>query len=85
MPIYTYENTDTKKRFDILRPVRDRDKQYKDSDGTVCKRVIDGAPAGWRTDREGFEIDSDFYKESNPKYVRYRDGHRERYDSTRHC
>lgn len=35
--------------------------------------------------REVFQADSDYVKKMNPKFVRYQDGHRERYDPTKHC
>ena len=34
---------------------------------------------------EAWEKDSAYVKSVNPKYVRYQDGHKERYDPTRHC
>lgn len=36
-------------------------------------------------DRECFEMDSHYVKQVNPKIIRFRDGHKERYDPTRHC
>lgn len=34
--------------------------------------------------REVFQADSDWVKECNPKYVKYNDGHRERYNPAYH-
>ena len=66
--------------------MKDRGKMYVAPDGEKCKRVLfDGAPAGWVLGREGFEQDPDFYKKMKPKKVRYRDGHKEFFDPTRHC
>ena len=35
--------------------------------------------------REVWEADPQYIKKMNPKYVKYQDGHRERYDSSKHC
>lgn len=35
--------------------------------------------------REVWEADPYYVKKCNPKYVKYQDGHRERYDSGKHC
>jgi len=35
--------------------------------------------------REVWEADPDYVKKCNPKYVKYQDGHKERYDPTKHC
>ncbi len=34
--------------------------------------------------REVFQADSDYVKKCRPKYVKFQDGHRERYDPTKH-
>jgi len=34
--------------------------------------------------REVFQADPDLVKKSRPKYVKFQDGHRERYDPTKH-
>lgn len=35
--------------------------------------------------REVFQADPDLVKKTKPKYVKFQDGHRERYDPTKHC
>lgn len=35
--------------------------------------------------REVFQADPDYVKKCKPKYVRFQDGHREKYDPTKHC
>ncbi len=35
--------------------------------------------------REVWEADPNHVKKCNPKYVQYQDGHKERYDPTKHC
>jgi len=62
------------------------DKPFHAPDGVKCKRIL--VPTSlrcWRTDRESFEADSAFVKQTKPKYIKFRDGHRERYDPTKHC
>ena len=70
-------------------------KPYIAPDGVHCELLIDYTPPerefkksgvrGWRSDRECFEADPDYVKKQNPKYIRFQDGHRERYDSSKHC
>lgn len=84
MPTYEYEHPNTKEIFTDLRKMEDRDKPFIAPDGKECKRVLFSPVHGWRSDREGFEMDPDYYKEAHPKYVKYRDGHREKYDPTKH-
>lgn len=35
--------------------------------------------------REVWQADPDYIKKMNPKFVKYQDGHKERYDPTKHC
>jgi len=35
--------------------------------------------------RECFQADPGYVKKKKPKYIRFNDGHRERYDPTKHC
>ena len=88
MPHYTYEHPETGEVFEDFRPIKDRKKPFVAPDGIKCPFApfaCHTAPAGIVVGREGFEIDADFYKKSKPKYVKFRDGHRERYDPTKHC
>ncbi len=63
--------------------------------GVSCKLVRDYIPSIKKTDtniniaiinknREVFQADSEYVKKCNPKYVKFQDGHRERYDPTKH-
>ena len=88
MPMYVFEHPDTGELFEILRPMSKRNKQFISPDGVKCKRVE--VPAGRgpgivNKNAEAWENDSAYVKSVNPKYVRYQDGHKERYDPTRHC
>ena len=90
---YRYIHPNTGEIFKVLRDVVDRDTPYILEDGVVCERKKDpsekmrGGPNryGGRSDREVFELDPDYAKKVKPKYVRYRDGHKEKYDPTKHC
>jgi len=84
LPIYCFKHPETKEIFEVLRPMKDSDKPYIATDGVKCERVITNF-AGWKGDREAFELDPDYVKKLNPKSVRFRDGHREKYDSSKHC
>jgi len=86
MPIYSYQHPKTKEVFEILRKIKDRDKPYVLEDGTKCKRIFGNVNIGViDKNAEVFEKDPDFVKKCKPKYVKYLDGHREKYDPTRHC
>ena len=93
MPIYTYEHPGTGEQFEVVRSFAEADKIFKSTDGKKCKRIPFPAstkkPRG-RSSRAGqklevFQADPDYCKKCNPKYVKFQDGHRERYDPTRHC
>jgi hypothetical protein len=72
-----------------MRPMKDKKKKYKAPDGVWCKRHIKAEGKGYcglaASQREGFEMDPAIYKERNPKYVKFRDGHREKYRPDKHC
>lgn len=91
-PIYTYKHPKTEKIFEEIRNFKDCDKPFVLEDGTKCERVlfpklINGpkGPAIIDINREVFQADSDLVKKTKPKYIRFNDGHREKYDPTKHC
>lgn len=87
MPIYTYKHPITGEVFEDLRLIKDAKKSFIAPDGVKCPYApfaTNKAPAGWVSGREGFEIDGDFYRKTNPRTVRFRDGHKEKFDPTRH-
>ena len=85
-PVYRYKNEKTGEIFEDIRKAKDRDKPFFAPDGTKCKRIFYGSNVrGWKKDREVFEADSAFVKKCNPKYIKFKDGHRERYDPRKHC
>ena len=84
MPIYEYLNKETGEIFEEIRSIADRDKPYIDPDGVECPRIFPSSVSGWLKGREVFQVDPEFVKKCNPKYVKYQDGHKEKYDPTRH-
>jgi hypothetical protein len=89
MPIYQYKHPDTEEIFEEIRKIKDRDKPFIAEDGVKCPRLEIPLDIGYcgrsEKDREVFEIDSEYTKKCNPKYVKFRDGHREKYDPSKHC
>jgi len=71
-----------------MRPMKDSKKKYKAPDGVWCERYMKAESKGYcglaASEREGFEMDPDIYRKRNPKYVRYKDGHREKYNPNKH-
>jgi len=86
MPIYEFEHPETGEIFDDMRSIKNRNKPFIAPDGVKCKRQeVPSQFAGWKGNREVFEVDRDLVKQNKPKYVKFQDGHRERYDPTKHC
>jgi len=92
MPIYVFEHTDTGERFEEMRLFKDIDKPFIAPDGKKCKRILfpprkntSGRATRAGMKLESFEADPDFVKKVNPKYVKFHDGHREKFDPTKHC
>ena len=89
MPIYEYKNEKTGEIFEDMRTIANRDELFVAPDGTKCERVLFPTRFGYmglvEKERESFQVDRDFVKEASPKYLKFRDGHKERYDPTKHC
>jgi hypothetical protein len=83
-PIYEFKHPVTGEIFEELRAMIDMDKPYIAPDNAICERIFPSSLNGWKIGKEVFEADRDFVKKCNPKYVKYRDGHKERYDPTKH-
>jgi hypothetical protein len=86
MPLYTYEHPKTGEVFEELRPLKNRNDPFVSPDGETCIRII-GSPGYCgrsENDREVFELDRDYCKKMAPKWVKFRDGHREKYDPNKH-
>ena len=85
MPIYEFEHPVTGEIFEEIRSFNDADNIFLAPDGVECKRrTFPSSVHGWKNDREVFEADRQLVKKTNPKYVKFKDGHRERYDPTKH-
>ncbi len=89
MPIYCYQHPKTKEVFESIRPVKDRKKLYTAPDGKKCKWMSIPPSLGYMglsaKEREVFELYREDVKACQPKRVKFRDGHVEKYDPTRHC
>jgi hypothetical protein len=86
MPIYSYLNPKNNEIFDELVPMSQSNQDFILPDGTICKRIIDNGNMGLiDNNAEVFQKDSDYCKKVKPKYVRFRDGHREKYNPLKHC
>ena len=83
-PLYEFENQETGEIFEVLRPVKDRNKPFFAPDGKKCKRIFSRFH-GWMEGREIFEMDPAYVKKCAPKYIRTRNNEKIRYDPTRHC
>ena len=87
MPIYEYQHPETKEIFEDMRKMEDRDKPFIAPDGVKCERIFAsnleyvGRPD---KNKECFEVDREYVHKAKPKYIKFRDGHRERFDPTRH-
>jgi len=89
MPVYVFLNPKTEEEFEILLPPSKRNDPYVTEDGVKCKRILFTKGSGGKgvidKNAEVWEKDSHYVKQINPKYVRRRDGIKEKYDPTRHC
>lgn len=89
MPIYVYRHPRTGEEFEEIRSYSKADTPFIAPDGVKCPRVTfpKSSSGGCVVDKnaEGWEKDPGYYKKLNPKFVRYQDGHRERYNPTKHC
>ena len=85
MAIYVFQHPRTKEIFEEFRSFKDINKPFYAPDGTECKRILFPSPVSIsKKNKEVFEQDPDYVKKMRPKYVKFRDGHRERYDEMRH-
>jgi hypothetical protein len=86
MPIYEFEHPDTGEVFEDLRTFSKMNKPFIAPDGVKCKRLeVPKSVKGWAKNREVFEADPGYVKSCKPKYVQFQDGHKEKYDPTKHC
>lgn len=87
--IYKFKHPKTYEIFSEFRNVENAEDEFMAPDGVTCE--LHGDIIGKRKSgivvngKEGFEKHPDYYKEMKPKFVKYRDGHKEIYDPTKHC
>jgi hypothetical protein len=92
MPIYQYKGKINGKIYEISRSISEREKEYIAEDEEVCEFIpwylvekIKSNLGIIDKNAEAWEKDAEYVKKCAPKYVKYRDGHREKFDPTRHC
>ena len=87
--IFKFKHPKTDEVFSELRNIEDANNKFKAPDGVACKPYgnnINTLKSGIIVNgKEGFEKYPGYYKEMKPKKVKYRDGHSEPYDPTKHC
>jgi hypothetical protein len=84
MAIYLYKHPETGEIFEIMRKMSESDKPFFAPDGIKCEKII-GTFSGWKKNREIYEVDADYVKKTNPRYIRLQNGKKIRYDPTKHC
>ena len=96
VPVWWYKHPKTGEMFSDLR-TKGFEKKPLVVKGVICELDLDyilptkkHKPLGPRQmfkdgQREVWEADSHYVKKCNPKYVKYQDGHKERYDPSKHC
>lgn len=83
MPTYVFKHPETKEIFEEIRPMSDSDRPFYAPDGILCQKVISGFVVIDKN-QEVFEMDESYTKLTNPKYVRFKDGHKEKYNPSKH-
>ncbi len=91
---FYYKHPKTGKIYSDQRMIGFETNPYKDRDGTECELLKDYSPPAKKETKstfgiidknaEVFQKDSAFVKKCNPKYIKFNDGHREKYDSSKH-
>ena len=91
---YYYKHPKTNKIYSDQRMAGFEKVAYKAPDGVECELLKDYRPPSKPTknslgiidkNAECFKKDAAYVRETNPKFIRFNDGHRERYDPTKHC
>ncbi len=76
--IYRYFNPVTKKQFQVTKPMSQYDtNQYQD--GVLCQKVVTGC-AIMNKNAQIYDTHPSFLKKSNPKFVRKKDGSRQKFN-----
>ena len=84
-PVYSYLHPETGEVFEELVSIKDSNKFFILPDGIKCKRLFSGFSGGIiNKNAEVFQKDSDYVKKCKPRFVKFRDGHKEKYNPTKH-
>lgn len=90
---FYYKHPTTDEIFSDQRMIGFEGVPYKTKDGVECELLKDYYPPSEKSkptlyievkNKEVFQEDRDFVKKCNPKYIKFNDGHRERYDPSKH-
>ena len=85
MAIYVYLNPKTGETFEEIVSMSKSNDDFILEDGTICKRIIDIGNMGIEDiNRESFKKDLRYVRKIKPKYLKFKDGHREKYDYWKH-
>jgi len=92
---FYYKHPTTGEIFSDQRMMGFENVPYKAKDGVECGLLKGYSPPSEKEikstfgiinkNAEVFQKDRDYVKECNPKYIKFNDGHRERYDPSKHC
>jgi len=84
MALYQFKHPETDEIFEEFRPISKRDEPFIAPDGVKCERLIVPSSVSVKDNSKEVWDYNDFRGKSMPKYVRYRDGHREKYNQYKH-
>jgi len=84
MPLYDFEHPETGEIFSDLRPMSKSQEPFHAPDGVACDRLFNPKFNIINRGSEVFQLDEDYTRLSNPKFVRFKDGHKEKYNPTKH-
>ena len=91
---YYYKHPKTGKIYSDQRMKGYESKPYIAGDGIECELLKNYSPQRKKTksqigiidkNAEVFQKDAKYVRDCNPRFVKFRDGHREKYDPTKHC
>jgi hypothetical protein len=88
--IFKYKHPKTLEIYSDFRDVRDKNSPFLAPDGTFCEIYGENTVKNYKSgivdlDGEVFQKYPQYCREMNPRKVKYKDGHSEFYDPTKHC
>lgn len=84
MPTYQFQHPETGEIFEEFRLMADYDLPFYAPDGEECQRLISAPTTIIDKNQEVFQMDEDYTRLTNPKYIKYKDGHKEKYNPSKH-